>query len=113
ESVPRLHEAWQDPSKVTCPTLVVRGAVSDVFTDEDAESFSRALPNSRWVRVEGAGHTVQGDQPRRLLEVLREVLTALGRSGTGGRGSTATTRGSTRATPITPALLPRSVRLCP
>jgi pimeloyl-ACP methyl ester carboxylesterase len=59
---------------MTCPTLVLRGAKSDVLTDESAASFARALPNGRWMRIEGAGHTVQGDNPRGLVETLRPFL---------------------------------------
>ena len=53
-------------SKIKCPTLVVRGALSDVLTDESAEKFARSLPNGRWVRIEKSGHNVQGDNPARL-----------------------------------------------
>jgi pimeloyl-ACP methyl ester carboxylesterase len=53
---------------------VVRGAESDVFLDEDAERFARALPAGRWVRVEHAGHTVQGDNPRGLVDEMRRFL---------------------------------------
>jgi esterase len=66
----RLQKSWQEIPRVTCPTLVVRGALSDIFLDEDAESFAAALPNARWVRIEGAGHTVQGDNPRALHREL-------------------------------------------
>ena len=59
---------------MSCPTLVVRGAESDVFHDEDAERLAGALPDGRWVKVEGAGHTVQGDNPAGLLAALREFL---------------------------------------
>jgi esterase len=59
---------------ITCPTLVVRGAESDVFHDEDAEKLAGALPAGRWVKVPGAGHTVQGDNPRVLVEELRRFL---------------------------------------
>jgi pimeloyl-ACP methyl ester carboxylesterase len=71
ELVARNEERWKEAGRVACPTLVVRGALSDVFLDEDAERFARALPNGRWTRVEGAGHTVQGDNPRGLCEALR------------------------------------------
>jgi pimeloyl-ACP methyl ester carboxylesterase len=73
----RLKNSWQEISRVTCPTLVVRGALSDIFLDEDAESFAAALPNARWVRVEGAGHTVQGDNPRGLHEELTRFFAAI------------------------------------
>jgi len=52
----------------------VRGAESDVFHDEDAERLARALPDGRWVKVERAGHTVQGDNPAGLLIALRKFL---------------------------------------
>lgn len=57
-------------SKISCPTLVVRGALSDVLTDADAEKFARSLPNGRLVRIEKSGHNVQGDNPRALLDAL-------------------------------------------
>ena len=62
---------WDAVGKVTCPTLVVRGAQSDVFHDEDAERVAAKLARGRWVRVENVGHTVQGDNPKGLLAELR------------------------------------------
>jgi len=61
-------------AKVTCPTLVVRGAESDVFHDEDAERLATQLPDGRWVKIPHAGHTVQGDNPKDLAKALREFL---------------------------------------
>lgn len=66
----RRAALWAAVPNVTCPTLVVRGAQSDVFHDEDAERLVAALPRGNWVRIEGAGHTVQGDQPKALVEAL-------------------------------------------
>ena len=60
--------------RITCPTLVLRGADSDIFLDEHAERFANALPDGRWRRVPDAGHNVQGDNPRALLKVLRPFL---------------------------------------
>jgi len=45
-----------------------------VLTDESAASFASALPDGRWMRVEDAAHTVQGDNPRGLVEALRPFL---------------------------------------
>ena len=61
-------------AKVTCPTLVVRGAESDVFHHEDAERLAQRLPDGRYVTIPKAGHTVQGDNPKGLAEALREFL---------------------------------------
>ena len=59
---------------ISCPTLVVRGEMSDVFTVEDAENVVARLPNGRWVSIPRAGHTVQGDNPAQLVLALREFL---------------------------------------
>ena len=65
---------WSAVERVACPTLVVRGAQSEVFHDEDAERLAGRLRQGRWARVEGAGHTVQGDNPAGLLVHLRAFL---------------------------------------
>ena len=72
----RRRALWTEIPKITCPTLVVRGAQSDVFHDEDAAKLSAALPRGEWVGVEGAGHTVQGDNPAGLVAELRRFLGA-------------------------------------
>ena len=59
-----------DVAKIKCPTLVVRGALSDVLTDDAAAKFAQSLPDGRWVRVEKSGHNVQGDNPRALLDAM-------------------------------------------
>jgi esterase len=61
-------------AKVTCPTLVVRGAESDVFHEEDAERLAQRLPDGRCITIPRAGHTVQGDNPKDLAAALRDFL---------------------------------------
>ena len=73
-SARRRELLWSAADTVECPTLVVRGAQSDVFHDEDAERLAARLRQGRWVRIEGAGHTVQGDNPADLLVALRAFL---------------------------------------
>ena len=65
-------------SSIRCPTLVVRGALSDVLTDASAEKFARSLPNGRWVRVEKSGHNVQGDNPRAFLDAMQSFFREAG-----------------------------------
>jgi len=65
-------------SSIRSPTLVVRGALSDVLTDASAEKFARSLPNGRWVRVEKSGHNVQGDNPRALLDAMLAFFREVG-----------------------------------
>jgi pimeloyl-ACP methyl ester carboxylesterase len=57
-------------AKIKSPTLVVRGALSDVLTDEAADKFARSLSDGRWVRIEKSGHNVQGDNPRAFLDAI-------------------------------------------
>jgi pimeloyl-ACP methyl ester carboxylesterase len=71
-----VSDRWNDMLKITCPTLVVRGGRSDMFLDDDAQKLADALSNGRWVRIENAGHTVQGDQPLALVNAIREFLTS-------------------------------------
>lgn len=66
---------WDDVPSITMPTTLVRGADSYFVNDEDAAAFADAAPGFRQTHiVEGAGHSVQGDQPRKLIEILRGVL---------------------------------------
>jgi non-heme chloroperoxidase len=65
-------------SKIKCPTLIVRGALSDVLTDEAAEKFARSLPDGRFVRIENSGHNVQGDNPRAFLDAMRSFFREAG-----------------------------------
>jgi esterase len=74
----RIAGYWREVDAVRCPTLVVRGALSDVFLDDAAERFAAALPNGQWTRIEGAGHTVQGDNPAALIAALRGFLNTCG-----------------------------------
>ena len=67
-----------DLTRIKCPTLVVRGALSDVITDDIAEKFARSLPDGRWVRVEKSGHNVQGDNPRALLDAMHAFFREAG-----------------------------------
>ena len=68
------EDLWHGVSDIACPSLVVRGGNSDVLRDEDAEALVRAIGGARWEVVPNAGHTVQGDNPRGLLEVMRPFL---------------------------------------
>jgi len=61
-------------ARVTCPTLVVRGAESDVFHEEDGERLAQRLPDGRFITIPRAGHTVQGDNPKDLAAALHDFL---------------------------------------
>lgn len=66
---------WDDVPALTVPTTLVRGANSAFVNDEDADEFARTAPGFVGVQmVANCGHSVQSDQPRALVEILRSVL---------------------------------------
>jgi pimeloyl-ACP methyl ester carboxylesterase len=66
---------WDDVPKITMPTTLVRGAKSFFVNDDDAAQFAEGAPGfQRTVVVEGAGHSVQGDQPAALVDILKGIL---------------------------------------
>jgi len=68
---------WDAVPRISCPTLVVRGGLSENFHDEDAEQLAGALPIGSWLRIEGASHTVQGDQPKALVAALEPFFASV------------------------------------
>ena len=62
--------------KIECPTLVVRGADSDAFSEDEAAQFASLLSDGRSVTVTDSGHNVQGDNPDGLVNVLVSFLAA-------------------------------------
>lgn len=68
-----LWPAWR---AITCPTLLIRGAESDILSPAIAKTMVEALPHARYVEIPGAGHTVPGDQPTAFLSLLQEFLGA-------------------------------------
>jgi pimeloyl-ACP methyl ester carboxylesterase len=67
-------DLWSQWRAITCPTLLVRGAESDILTDDMAKRMVDELPTARLVVVPGAGHTVPGDQPVAFQSLLSEFL---------------------------------------
>jgi pimeloyl-ACP methyl ester carboxylesterase len=72
--LPGLDRLWTAVEELAMPLLVVRGATSPVVDDEDIAEVERRKPDAEVVVVEGAGHSVQGDKPRELAEILRRLL---------------------------------------
>ncbi len=64
---------WDDVSRISVPLLLVRGGTKGTVVDDaDAAELTRRAPQARVVVVEGAGHSIQGDRPRELAEILDE-----------------------------------------
>ncbi|CAN5365043.1 alpha/beta hydrolase [soil metagenome] len=70
-----FQSLWDDVPSITMPTTLVRGANSFFVNDDDADAFATGAPGFlRTHVVADSGHSVQGDQPAKLVEILRGVL---------------------------------------
>ena len=70
------HEAprspmWDMISAWNKPLLMVRGGISPVVDDEDIAELHKRCAHVEVVVIDGAGHSVQGDRPVELANVLR------------------------------------------
>jgi pimeloyl-ACP methyl ester carboxylesterase len=64
-------ELWQALQAVACPTLVIRGAASDVVSPEVADRMvDEVLSRGRLVVVPRAGHSVMVDNPEGCRDAL-------------------------------------------
>ena len=55
-------ERLQQAAAVRVPTLLVRGRVSDLLSEEGARELLELVPHARLADVAGAGHMVVGDR---------------------------------------------------
>jgi non-heme chloroperoxidase len=77
----KRHERLAACSRsLTLPTLLVRGGLSDVLSEEGAQEFLRLCPHSEYVNVTGAAHMVAGDRNdifgNAVISFLRRVVPA-------------------------------------
>ena len=69
-------DLWEPLGRIPCPTLVVRGAESDILSPEVAKTMTERLPDGRLVEIPGAGHTVPADRPDDFVGHVRAFLGA-------------------------------------
>ena len=65
---------WEMIERLPCTLTLVRGGVSPVVDDADVAELRRRKPDAIVHLVDGAGHSVQGDRPRELAELVRREL---------------------------------------
>ncbi len=63
---------------LTCPVLVLRGAASDVLSDEGAVEVASLIPDARLATVGSAGHHAAGDNPESTVGLVRSFLAETG-----------------------------------
>jgi pimeloyl-ACP methyl ester carboxylesterase len=69
-------DLWEPLPHIGCPTLVVRGAESDILSADVAKKMTERLPDGRLIEIEGAGHTVPADRPEEFVRQIRAFLSA-------------------------------------
>ena len=67
----RLDEAAR---RLTVPTLLIRGALSKVVSDEGVRAFLELVPHARYANVAGADHMVAGDRNSEFVAPLIDFL---------------------------------------
>jgi pimeloyl-ACP methyl ester carboxylesterase len=66
---------WDALARIPCPTLVVRGAASDILSPEVADRMvEEVLPNGRLAVVGRAGHSVMTDNPDGFREAVSDFV---------------------------------------
>ena len=66
----RQFDLWPAVRALACPTLVLRGARSDILSRETAEAMAASNPNIKWVEIPNASHFVHEDN---LVDFNRAV----------------------------------------
>lgn len=65
---------WDDVSRITVPTMFLRGAESPFVHDTDLDEMRQRLPAMRVETVAGAGHAIQSDRPLDLVRLVEDFL---------------------------------------
>jgi len=66
--------------RLTVPTLLVRGGLSDIVSEEGAQAFLDLCPRAEYVNISGAGHMIAGDRndvfTAAVIEFISRVVPA-------------------------------------
>ena len=68
------QQLWDCVDQIDCPTLVVRGARSDLFLEETMRRMREVIGDCVTVTIPGAGHLVQGDNPAAFVVAVQDLL---------------------------------------
>ncbi len=70
-----VKDMWAALEKLPCPTLVVRGAASDIMSPEVADRMvDEVIPNATLAVVPQAGHSVMTDNPEEFNKAVAEFV---------------------------------------
>jgi pimeloyl-ACP methyl ester carboxylesterase len=72
---PILEGLNDDARTLTCPALILRGAKSDLLTEEAAFQLADSLRQAEVGTVAGGGHMAVGDNPTASITMITDFLT--------------------------------------
>ena len=59
----RHHDELEEMARrITIPTLLIRGKLSDLVTEDEVQAFREMVPHTEYVDVKGAAHMIAGDK---------------------------------------------------
>ncbi len=67
-------DLWTPLARIACPTLLVRGALSDILSPDTTKRMLERLPAARLAEIAGAGHSVPGDKPESFARAVKAFL---------------------------------------
>ena len=73
-SMPDFGALWADVDRLSMPVLLALGADSWVVDENDVAAFRERCPQVVVEKVEGAGHSIQGDKPLELTALIQDFV---------------------------------------
>jgi len=77
----RAEALWSDVRGITTPTLLMRGEISKILSEESADAMVSAMVDAEQVVIPNAGHSVQGDNPQAFAQELHAFIQRRGLEG--------------------------------
>ena len=77
------HESGRDDATesvargIEIPTMLVRGRLSDLVTETEAEAFLEMVPHAEYVDVEDAAHMIAGDKNDAFMDAITDFVARL------------------------------------
>ena len=70
----RFRQLENSAKRISVPTLLVQGALSDILTIKEKEEFLNAVPHSKFAEIQQATHMVVGDKNDIFAEAIVDFL---------------------------------------
>lgn len=68
------RDMWEHVRRVKCPTLILRGELSNVLTPETSERLNQEFQRGLVLPIPGAGHSIWGDNPGATQRAIQTFL---------------------------------------